>query len=419
MRRVLTVIVGLALLAGRTDRPVAFGAAGDPVEPVAVLKKHGLERQRDHNSRWVLLAREAQVINRYRLTKNIADSLAMARRVQQQFETGDQNPQAMIDACEAQISMRDARILEIDQQLATVAGASGGIAVNYHNILVNERNLLVGEQRQLNAMIKLIFREGEDSRQRQVELQVELSDRREQFLRAVEDLHDLAGDVTAEYADLGRNREVAAALSELSASSQSKQRVEASRDLQQVVGWLERARGRVESETFTLRRHGGVDLLDVTLNGKGPVSMVFDTGAGPTAIPAGLAAQLGLKYTGSSVPLRVAGGSEVQAKVAVISSVKAGRLLIRNVECAVIPEGNGESPPLLGQSFLRNFDYKYTQKTARLVLTKVEPDLPVAPRGGTRRRGSSEHRGSSARLTSRPRDPLASPVQKPALNGVR
>jgi hypothetical protein len=110
-------MVGLTLLAGRADHPIAFAAAGDPVEPVAVLKKHGLERQRDHNSRWVLLAREAQVMNRYRLTKNIADYLALAERVQQQFETGDQNPQAMIDACEAQISMRDARILEIDQQI--------------------------------------------------------------------------------------------------------------------------------------------------------------------------------------------------------------------------------------------------------------------------------------------------------------
>ena len=80
------------------------------------------------------------------------------------------------------------------------------------------------------------------------------------------------------------------------------------------------------------------------------------------------------------------------AKLLFIPSVKVGRLTVRNVECAVIPAGKGESPPLLGQSFLQHFDYKYTQRTGRLVLTKVESDEPIRASGPKLRRGLNQRK---------------------------
>ena len=213
---------------------------------------------------------------------------------------------------------------------------------------------------------------------------------REQLLKAIEDLHDVVSEVTEKYAELSKSGEVAKALTELSATKMGKQKVEPSRGFQNAVRWLEQMRGKVQSETFTLQREGGVDHLDVMLNGKGPVRMVFDTGAGPMAISTSLAASLGLKSTGKTVPCRVADGSEVMAKLLIIPSVKVGRLTVRNVECAVIPAEKGESPPLLGQSFLRNFDYKYTQKTGRLVLTKIESDQPIKSPGPKPRKSQSQ-----------------------------
>ena len=44
----------------------------------------------------------------------------------------------------------------------------------------------------------------------------------------------------------------------------------------------------------------------------------------------------------------------------------------------VMPKEKGDVAPLLGQSFLQRFDFKYTQGSGRLVLTKVEPDEPAA-----------------------------------------
>jgi hypothetical protein len=39
-----------------------------------------------------------------------------------------------------------------------------------------------------------------------------------------------------------------------------------------------------------------------------------------------------------------------------------------------MPRENGEVAPLFGQSILSRFDFKYTQGSGRLLLTKVEPD---------------------------------------------
>jgi hypothetical protein len=49
--------------------------------------------------------------------------------------------------------------------------------------------------------------------------------------------------------------------------------------------------------------------------------------------------------------------------------------------CVVMPSDKGNVAPLLGQSFLQRFDFKYTQGSGRLVLTKVEPDEPAATPG--------------------------------------
>ena len=126
------------------------------------------------------------------------------------------------------------------------------------------------------------------------------------------------------------------------------------------------------------------------LNGKGPFKMVFDTGAGPTTLSAELAAQLNLKPTGRTVPCVVADGTKVMAKEMIIRTVSVGRLSVKNVTCVVMPKEKGDVAPLLGQSFLERFDFKYTQGSGRLVLTKVEPDEPASPPG--KRNGTKKKR---------------------------
>jgi clan AA aspartic protease (TIGR02281 family) len=110
------------------------------------------------------------------------------------------------------------------------------------------------------------------------------------------------------------------------------------------------------------------------LNGKVPVRMVFDTGAGLTTISAKLASQIGLKPSPSDSPveLTVANGAKVQGKKMTIATVRVGKTTVKNVECAVMPQATGDVDPLLGQSFFKNLTIEFNQDTGRLKITKVD-----------------------------------------------
>ena len=67
------------------------------------------------------------------------------------------------------------------------------------------------------------------------------------------------------------------------------------------------------------------------------------------------------------------------AKEMIIRTVSLGRLSVKDVTCVVMPREKSGVAPLLGQSVLQRFDFKYIQGSGRLVLTKVEPDEPARP----------------------------------------
>ena len=203
---------------------------------------------------------------------------------------------------------------------------------------------------------------------------------RESYMQAVSDLRTSVEEITSKYAEVSKNDEITKALKELSTSSRIKQKLLPIKEFTNAVKWLGRFEGSVQTETVELHREGGVDHIDVMLNGKGPVRMVFDTGAGPTTLSAELASRMNLRSTGQTMECVVADGSKVTAKVMVIRTVTIGRLTVKDVTCAVMPKGKGDVAPLLGQSFLQRFDYKYTQGSGRLILNKVEPNEPTTPK---------------------------------------
>lgn len=198
-------------------------------------------------------------------------------------------------------------------------------------------------------------------------------------MQAVTDVREAVDKIQAKYNALSGNADVSQALKDLSRSTKVQHKLGPSKDLSKAIGWLAKLEGSVQSESVELHRERGVDHLDVMLNGKGPTRMVFDTGAGPTTLPAALAARLNLKPTGRTIKVVVADGSEIMAKEMIIRTVSVGRLTVKDVTCVVMPKEKGDIDPLLGQSFLQRFDIKLTQGAGRVVFTNVEPDDPSAP----------------------------------------
>jgi clan AA aspartic protease (TIGR02281 family) len=386
MQAGLTRISGFAVLA--LFLAASVSQARD-IPPDEVLKGQGLKRS--SGSIWIL-AGEAVVLKDARGARDLSMQLRGAQDQQQALELGNQNPQVVIDNFREQIDWLDQRIVGYDQELANLGPPVGNQAANvYHNMLVQERNALVLEQRRLSSLIRNLADQRGQFQELKLQFNGEVARLRESYLEAVSALRKSVDEITAKYAELNGKEEVAKALNELSRSSRTKQKLGPSKDLATAIKWAARLEGSVQNETVVLHRDNGVDHVDVMLNGKGPVRMVFDTGAGPTTLSAELASQFGLKPTGRTITLVVADGTKVAAKEMMIRTVSLGRLTVRDVTCVVMPKEKGKVASLLGQSILGRFDFKYTQGSGRLVLTKVEPDeSATTPRKNT---GSKKKRG--------------------------
>jgi clan AA aspartic protease (TIGR02281 family) len=353
-------------------------AQAQELQPVEVLREKGLGRT--SGSTWIL-ADEAVILRDVKRAKVLATQLRIAQQQQQALEMGNQNPQVLIDNCRQQIDWLDQRISAYDHELGNVGPPTGIRAADmYYNSLVQERNALVFEQRRLGTLIRNLAEGRGQFQEQKQQFNAEVARLREAYMESVDNLRKSVDDITAKYAALKGNQSVAKALKAISPSLGVQQKLGPSNDLASAIKWLARFEGSVQHDTVALHRNNGVDHVDVMLNSHGPVRMVFDTGAGPTTISAALALQLGLKPTGRMVPCVVADGSRVMAKEMIIRTVEVGRLTVKNVACVVMPKEKGDVPPLLGQSFLERFDYKYTQGAGRLVLTRVEPDEPATPR---------------------------------------
>jgi clan AA aspartic protease (TIGR02281 family) len=360
---------------------VALGVLGsaqanaqDP-QPSEVLKN--LDLKKSSGSIWVVSG-EAKILKDARGARNLSMQLSAAQQQQRALELGDQNPKVLIESYRQQIEWLRQNIDAYDVQIANLGSVGGNQAgAVYRNMLVNERNALVTQQNHLSALINNLSSQQGDFQEQKQQFYGEVARLREAYVQAVSDLRTAVEEITAKYAKLADKPEVSKALKDLSTSSRIKQKLGPSKELTAAIQWLAKSQGSVQTETVELIRRNGVDHVDVMLNGKGPFRMVFDTGAGPTTLSSALATELGLKPTGRSVNLVVADGSKVTAKEMVIRTVSLGRLQIKDVTCVVMPEEKKEVEPLLGQSILQRFDFKYTQGTGRLVLTKVESAEPV------------------------------------------
>ena len=108
-------------------------------------------------------------------------------------------------------------------------------------------------------------------------------------MEAILELRKAVDEITAKYDELKNNPEVTKALASLSASTKSQHRLGPSKALSEAIKLLKRSAGSVQSESIELQRENGVFHVMTMLNGKVPVRMVFDTGAGLTTISSKLA----------------------------------------------------------------------------------------------------------------------------------
>lgn len=370
---------------------VAVRAAAD--SPEGALKARGLKRI---GSTYVLAA-EGEVQKKLVALKALSNQLVQAARQRAAAEQQAEGEKGMARELLRQRVVLGQQLAAIEQQIRNMGGPNPEMAAR--------RNEVVLAYNGVTDQIRLLQSgQGADPRA-QEQLQAEVSRRREGYIQAVLDLRQLVDSTTRTYSDLAGDAAVKQALDALGASAKTKPKLGPSSLFTSNVKALERIERSVMTDTVDVRKQGGVFWVDATFNGKVVKPMVFDTGAGLTMIPNGLAEEIGLKPSPSDPVVRctTADGTVVEARLVKVASLRVGRFTVNDVECTIMPAGKGDVAPLLGQSFHRHFTYRFTPDSGHLVMSRVEglePSAPPPARGTAKAKSrAGRSRGASNKAT--------------------
>ncbi|HQR42313.1 MAG TPA: TIGR02281 family clan AA aspartic protease [Gemmatales bacterium] len=197
---------------------------------------------------------------------------------------------------------------------------------------------------------------------------------RNAYLKSVIALRDLIDKTDSRYKAAASDTELAAALAAINKADNRKLILGPSKEYQANVKTFAKYEALIMSDSIPLERSSNTYMVDVILNGKDPVKMVFDTGASMISISHKTAIKLGLKPSEATLEGRVtiANGETVKVKRMKLASVRVGKFEAKNVDCVVMPEDLPDSPPLLGGSFLNQFKYEIDADAGKLRLSRVD-----------------------------------------------
>jgi aspartyl protease family protein len=267
------------------------------------------------------------------------------------------------------------RIGMIDRMLAN------DLPVKQHNQLVAERNALTNQINQVRSD-KAWPEQLKKSR-------AEFSSVRERYVENILAARKLADELLELWAELEKDSAVQSHADKLSQVLNQTVPLTPSRAFKKMIADLEKLEESVLSDQIPLRSDGGNTFaISVTVNGEKTVDMILDSGAGLISLPTATAQQLGVSASENSpdIQLQLADGRVVTAKLIFLPLVRVGRFEAQNVEAAILPPEMVNAEPLLGMSFLKNFQFKVDSNAKTLTMSEVQldngsPSKPPAARG--------------------------------------
>lgn len=215
------------------------------------------------------------------------------------------------------------------------------------------------------------------------DVRAKLSKSRDDYMTRLMALRKAVEAAKKKYEELSGDAAVKTAIEAVAKETEKEYVLGPSRTFAANVKALEKLESTVLSESIELRKESNTWRIDVVLNGKGPMPMVFDTGASSISLPYDMAVQIGLTMSSDApkVQVSIADGSVVTATRHTIETVRVGKFEASDVECLVMPANFTNVPPLLGGAFINRFNYKMDPNTGKLTLSKLEgADEPKSPK---------------------------------------
>ncbi len=303
------------------------------------------------------------------LSRGISESATLKRKVKQ----------ATIPLRQIQLEINRLEIgmVQAEQQLVTLNAQ----LANVQDVATNNR--LVGALNTVEGQMSLARKSLEGLKEKENRARTQLNEAREAYVQNIIDLRKLADELSAGYETAKDSPEIQERLKTLTAESGKELKFELSSltgNLKKLVE-LEKS---VHEEKISLRRDGNTFYASVVINGKHTTEMVVDSGASLISLPYELAISMGLKPEPSDkrILIEIADGSTITGVLKKIASVRVGTFEVKDVECAVLGPEAVSATPLLGMTFLGEFQFQLDSADATLGMTQIEGD----PSTGSRRK---------------------------------
>ncbi len=269
-----------------------------------------------------------------------------------------------------EITNLEGRILQAQQQLV---GLNAQLA-NVNDVASNNR--LVGAINTLEGQMTLAENSLKNLKAKEISARGNLNNAREEYVQQVLDLGSLEEELTKAYETSADSPEIQASLKKLREDTGKDLKLQPSASVQSLQRKLDELKATVQTERVPLRRDDNTFYASVVINGKHSAEMVLDTGASLISLPYELAVSMGLKPEASDkqILLTIADGSTITAHLKTIESVRVGTFVVEKVQCAVLGPEAVAAHPLLGMSYLGEFQFHLDTAAGTLGLTQIEGD---------------------------------------------
>lgn len=197
----------------------------------------------------------------------------------------------------------------------------------------------------------------------------------ERYTENMLDARKAANELQEKWQDLEKEEEYKELVEELSTLLKQTVAPGPSRAFRKMITDLEKLEEKVLSDVIPLQNHGkNTFSVPVTINGEETIDMILDSGAGLVVLPDATAKKIDVVATEESpdIQLVLADGKIVVGKRVSIPAVRVGRFESEEIEAAILPPELTNAEPLLGMSYLKNYQFKIDAEAKTLTLSEIE-----------------------------------------------
>lgn len=321
-------------------------ALAAPPEPLEMLQAKGLQR----SGNWLLLPEEVQ------LAQDLHEGYVKKSKMIQAQEQA-RRAEAAGQSSKLELARLIGQMAQLQRKLPLARGP-------------RERTAAAAD---INALVSRIATlQATDPEKKARQTWAAVTSTIGDYTQTVVKLRQQYDDLLPRYAALQRDPQVKSAIEQLNADGQAQYALGPGSGQRKR---LENLESLVMADTVPLRRGAdGLWHVSVLVNGKASQDMAIDSGASIVLLPMRAAQAAGITPGPTAPTLRmvVASGGQVDARMVVADSLRVGRFVAENVECAVLPENFKDVPALLGQSFLQRFRQTIDASRSRWELASVQ-----------------------------------------------